>query len=191
MTNPRTPAQSDPVTTIVTRRVPVDKREQYETWLHHLLADVEGLDGYLGTDVHPPAGDDDRYTSVFRFGTLEHLEAFQRSKLFQRSQAEAAAFVDADPVWNNHTGLEFWFNPPPGAVVAQPVRWRMAVFIGTVVYVLVLVFGALASRLIGDWPGPLRLALVIAVEITVMTYVLLPWLTKRLANWIYPNTTQS
>ena len=191
MTNPSPSTPSGPVTTIVTRTVPSDKREQYETWLHDLLADAAGFDGYLGTDVHPPAHDDGRYTSVFRFTTLEHLEAFRRSDLFHQSQAEAAIFTDGDPVWDTHTGLEFWFNPPPGTVVAQPVRWRMALLIGTVVYVLVLIFGALASRLIGDWPSPLRLAIVIAVEITVMTYLLLPWLTKRLANWIYPTTTRT
>ncbi len=153
-----------------------------------LLADAEHLDGYLGTDVHPPTGQNDRYTSVFRFASLEHLEAFQRSDLFHRSQAEAATIVDSDPVWESHTGLEFWFNPPPGTVVAQPVRWRMAVLIGAVVYVLVLVFGVLATALIGDWPSPLRLAAIIAVEITLITYVLLPWLTRPLATWIYPTT---
>ena len=109
---------------------------------------------------------------MFRFATLEHLEAFQRSDLFHQSQAEAATIVDSDPVWDTHTGFELWFSPPPGTVVAQPVRWRMALLIGTVVYVLVLVFGVLATAFIGGWPSPLRLAIVIPT----MLYIEHPWL---------------
>ncbi|MEP1126512.1 MAG: antibiotic biosynthesis monooxygenase [Ilumatobacter sp.] len=186
MTDPDGLGQDGPVTTIVTRTVPAERREDYEAWLHRLLVKAEHLDGFLGADVHRPSAQHDRYTSVFRFATPEHLEAFQRSDLFHQSQAEAATIVDNDPVWDTHTGFELWFSPPPGTNVAQPVRWRMALLIGAVVYVLVLVFGALATAFIGDWPTPLRLAIVIAIEITLMTYVLLPWLTKRLATWIYP-----
>jgi antibiotic biosynthesis monooxygenase (ABM) superfamily enzyme len=39
-----------------------------------------------------------------------------------------------------------------------------------------------------DVPRPLRLALVIAIEIILMTYLILPWLIRRLAGWISPST---
>ena len=55
---------------------------------------------------------------------------------------------------------------------------------------LVLVFGALATSLLGGVPFPLRLAIVIAVEIVLMTYVLLPRITAALAGWIYPTRRQ-
>ena len=67
----------------------------------------------------------------------------------------------------------------------------MALVLGTVVYVLVLVFGTIASNTIGTLPPPLRLAIVIAIEITLMTYLILPWLTRRLAGWIYPESTST
>lgn len=178
------------VTTIVRRRVRPDRRDEYEAWLRGLLAEAEHLDGFLGADVHPPGpGADVEYTSVFRFASLAQLRAFERSELRRRAMAEVAELVEADAVWDTHTGLELWFDPPPGTVVPQPVRWRMALLLGVVVYLLVLVFGAAASAVIGGWPFPLRLALVIAVEITLMTYVLLPWLTRRLRTWIYPAST--
>jgi antibiotic biosynthesis monooxygenase (ABM) superfamily enzyme len=66
----------------------------------------------------------------------------------------------------------------------------MALLLGTVVYVLVLIFGTIAAATLGDIPPPIRLAIVIATEITLMTYVLLPYLTRRLARWIYPTTRQ-
>lgn len=180
-----------PVTTVVTRSVKPDRRADYEAWLHRLLADAEGVDGFAGADVHPPADGAHPvvYTSVFRFDSLAQLRSFEAGDLRRRAMAEVVDLVEADAVWDTHTGLELWFDPPPGTVVPQPVRWRMALILGLVVYLLVLVFGAVASALLGGVPFPLRLAIVIAVEITLMTYVLLPWLTRRLATWIYPRTT--
>ncbi len=180
-----------PVTTIVTRHVKPERREDYEAWLRRLLADAESLPGFVGADIHPPAAraTPATYTSVFRFETLEDLRRFEASDLRQRHLAQVVDLVEADAIWNTHTGLEMWFSPPPGTVVPQPVRWRMALLLGTVVYLLVLGFGAVATKLLGSWPFPLRLIAVIAVEITLMTYLILPWLTRRLARWIYPTTT--
>lgn len=178
----------DAVTTVVRRRVRPDRRDEYEAWLRRLQDAAGGLPGYLGAEVHPPAAGAEPavYTSVFRFASLDDLASFERSDLRRRALDEVVPLVEADAVWETQTGLEFWFSPPPGTVVAQPVRWRMAVVVGSVVYLLVLVFGTLAATLLDGWPMPLRLAVVIVVEITLMTYVLLPWLTRRLARWIFP-----
>jgi antibiotic biosynthesis monooxygenase (ABM) superfamily enzyme len=178
------------VTTVVTRTVKADRRADYEAWLRQLLADAESLDGFAGAEVHPPApaAQPAVYTSVFRFESLAQLQAFESSDLRRRAMADVADLVEADAIWDTHTGLELWFEPPPGTVVPQPVRWRMAVVLGVVVYLLVLVFGAVASTVIGDLPFPVRLAIVIAIEITLMTYLILPWITRRLATWIYPTT---
>lgn len=195
---PRSPSPTGgeaggPVTTVVTRHVRPDRRADYEAWLERLLAEARDLPGYLGAEVHPPAADSAQatYTSVFRFDDLEHLRAFEQSELRRRYLDEVSDYVEADAIWNTHTGLEMWFAPPPGTVVPQPVRWRMALVLGTVVYVLVLVFGAIAAATIGGLPFPIRLAVVIAVEITLMTYAILPWITRRLAPWIYPTTSRA
>lgn len=184
-------SSSEPVTTVVERRVKAGRVADYEDWLARLLADAQHLDGYLGADVHRPAPDDPAptFTSVFRFASLHDLRAFEASELRRRYLDEVIDLVEADAIWSSHTGLEFWFSPPPGTVVPQPVRWRMALLLGIVVYVLVLVFGQLAAAVLPDLAVPIRLALVIAVEITLMTYVLLPFLTRRLARWIYPTKT--
>ena len=182
---------NDTVTTVVTRTVKPDRRGDYEAWLHRLLTEAEGVDGFAGAEVHPPApgASPAIYTSVFRFDSVDQLRAFEASDLRRRAMDDVVDLVEADAVWETHTGLELWFDPPPGTVVPQPVRWRMALVLGVVVYVLVLLFGTIASATIGGLPFPLRLALVIAVEIVLMTYVILPWLTRRLARWIYPRTT--
>ena len=51
---------------------------------------------------------------------------------------EAAPLFAADTVWERMTGLEFWFDPPPGTRVPQPSPHRMALVLVAVVFVLVL-----------------------------------------------------
>jgi hypothetical protein len=88
--------------------------------------------------------------------------------------------------WREVTGLEFWFSPPPGTVVPHPVRWRMALVMVLVVYTLVLAIGGGVAALLPDWPAGLRLLLTIVLEVALMTWWLMPRLTRWLAPWIFP-----
>ncbi len=176
----------EPVTTIMRQVVAADRRDDYEDLLRRMLAEAPSLDGYLGLDIHRPGPDDDHYTLVVRFATLEQLVAFKRSEFSRRYLAEAASIVDTDPVFDHYTGLEVWFSPPPGTTIAQPVRWRMMVMFASIGYALVLTLLAFSRATLDVVPEPARLAIVLVTQVTLMAYVILPWLTRRFARWIYP-----
>lgn len=55
-----------------------------------------------------------------------------------------------------------------------------------VVYGLVLSIGTLLAQILGSAPAPVRLLVTIVIEVFLMTYVLMPRLTRWLARWIYP-----
>lgn len=181
----------DTVTVVVTRRVKPGREADYEAWLARLQSEARGLPGYLGvTTQRPAAGGPRDYVSVIRFATLADLQAFEASDLRARHLAEVGDLVETDAVWQRLTGLEFWFTPPPGAVVPQPSRPRMALLMIVVVFGLVLSLGAVVDAVAGHLPVPLpypvRLLVTIGIEVLLMTYWLMPWLTRRLARWIYP-----
>lgn len=175
------------VTVVVTRRVKAGHEAAYEDWLRRLQAEARSLPGYLGATVQRPAPGQRDYTSVIRFDSLEHLRAFEASEMRARHLAAVVPHVEADAVWQRLTGLEFWFAPPPGTVVPQPSPWRMALLLVVVVYVLVLVIGQAVGWLLAGWPYALRLLLTIVVEVLLMTFWLMPRLTRWLAPWIYPS----
>lgn len=179
-------APPEPVTVVVTRRVKPGCAPAYEAWLARLLAGARSLPGYLGTTVQRPPPGGREYTSVFRFDTVAHLRGFEDSELRRRALAEVAELVESDAVWQRLTGLELWFTPPPGTVVPQPSRWRMALVMIVVVYGLVLSIGTLVARTLGSVPAPARLLVTLVIEVFLMTYVVMPRLTRWLARWIYP-----
>ncbi|MFO0624012.1 MAG: antibiotic biosynthesis monooxygenase [Polyangiales bacterium] len=184
-------APEEPVTVVVTRRVKVGREADYEAWLDRLLTEARGLPGYLGTTVHRPAPGGQAYTSVFRFDSVANLRAFEGSALRQRALLEVVDLVEADAAWRRLTGLELWFEPPPGAVVPQPSRLRMALVMIVVVYGLVLSLGTLVAKVLVGVPAPVRLLVTIVVEVFLMTYVLMPRITRGLARWIYPRRTDA
>lgn len=196
MTEAPTNADVQPVTVVVTRRVKPGREKDYEAWLARLQAEARSLPGYLGVTTQRPGASGPReYVSAIRFTTLDSLRAFEKSELRARYLAEVTGMVEADAVWQRLTGLEFWFTPPPGTVVPQPSRPRMALLMIAVVFGLVLSIGTLvnaaAAMLPVALPYPVRLLATITIEVLLMTYWLMPQLTRRLARWIYPTRRTS
>jgi uncharacterized protein len=182
---------AEPVTVIIRRRVKPGREADYERWLQALQAEARTLDGYLGVTTQRPApGGPREYVSAVRFASLAQLQAFERSELRLRHLARVVPMVEGDAAWERLTGLEFWFSPPPGTVVPQPSRPRMAVVMVAMVFTLVLVIGSAVDAAFAllpfAAPYPLRLLVTITIEVVLMTWWLMPLVTRRLAPWIYP-----
>lgn len=180
---------SDPVTIIVRRKVRPGREKDYEVWLERLTRGAaEKFEGYLGAEFHRPLSAGGEYRSVFRFDSLELLEAFERSDFRQAMLAEASDLFAADAAWERMTGLEFWFDPPPGTRVPQPSPHRMALVLIAVVFVLVLLLNLTLGAPMTGWPLALRVLFTVTIQVALMTYVIMPRLTPLIARFIYPET---
>lgn len=180
---------SEPVTVIVRRRVKAGQEAAYEAWLERLSKEASRMfPDYLGAEFHRPGPNGREYRSVFRFGSVEGLEAFERSDFRARMLAEAAPFFDGDAAWERLTGLEFWFDPPPGTKVPQPSPHRMALVLIVVVFLLVLALNVALGPFMAGWPMPLRVLATVTLQVLLMTFLIMPRLTPLLSRFIYPAT---
>ena len=179
---------TDPVTITVRRKVRPGREVAYEAWLKRLTEGAaRDFPGYLGDEFHRP-GPDGTYRSVFRFDSLAHLEAFERSNFSAAMLAEGADLFAADAAWERMTGLEFWFDPPPGTKVPQPSPHRMALVLIAVVFTLVLALNLTLGSLMTGWPLALRVLATVCIQVGLMTYVIMPRLTPMIARFIYPKS---
>jgi antibiotic biosynthesis monooxygenase (ABM) superfamily enzyme len=180
---------SDPVTIVVRRKVKPGSEKDYEAWLERLTRGTdERFAGYLGAEFHRPASAGGEYRSVFRFDSVDNLDAFERSDFRQRMLAEAAPMFATDAAWERMTGLEFWFDPPPGTRVPQPSPHRMALVLIAVVFTLVLILNLTLGPLMTGWPLTLRVLVTVCIQVGLMTYVIMPRLTPLIARFIYPKS---
>jgi antibiotic biosynthesis monooxygenase (ABM) superfamily enzyme len=120
--------------------------------------------------------------------TVGNLRKFEESELLSRYLHEVKDYVEADAIWKEFTGLEYWFTPPKGSMIPQPSRFRMALVMIAVVFGLVFSIGQLISMVAAEVPSYLRLFVTICIDIFLLTYVLMPRITRLLAKWIYPSS---
>jgi len=57
-----------------------------------------------------------------------------------------------------------------------------------VVFLLVLALNLVLGPLMAGWPLALRVLVTVAIQVGLMTYVIMPRLTPRIARFIYPKS---
>jgi len=181
-------SQNESVTVVVTPKVKRGRELEYEDWLRRILKECESMKGYLGATIERPTPGSTEYTIIFRFDTVENLRKFEESELRSRYMHEVIDYLEADAIWKKFTGLEYWFTPPKGTIIPQPSRFRMALVMIAVVFGLVLTIGQLVSMVAANVPYYLRLFVTLCIDIFLLTYVVMPRITRLLAKWIYPSS---
>jgi antibiotic biosynthesis monooxygenase (ABM) superfamily enzyme len=187
--NVRGPGPDDdpPVTAVASRRVKRGREREFEEWFSGILAAANEFPGYLGSEVlRPSDSEDDEYRIVFRFDRASNLHAWEDSEERRRLLREAEPLIHEEKV-HVLTGLETWFTLPSKAGEPPPPRYKMALVSWRAVFPLIttilLLFGPLLSQL----PMLLRTLVLTGVMVTLMTYVVMPRLTRLFSSWLYPD----
>jgi uncharacterized protein len=183
------PANADgPVTTTVTRRVKPGHEPDYEQFLDGIIAAASRFPGHLGAEVFRPqtaaAGD---YRVVYRFDTAQHLHAWLGS-------AEHAAWLErAEPHVIGPlrrqvlTGLEAWFILPTQPGATPPPPYKMALVTWATIFPLITLVVVATAPLLGRLPLVARLAVTTGVTVPLMTWAVIPRVTRLLGWWLYPD----
>lgn len=174
------------VSVVVARTVKPGREADYEAWLVRAIAAAREYPGHLGADVLRPAAGGRLYLLTFRFDSQAHLDAWESSSIRASLVSSVAALCEADVDIRHHTGLETWFTLPGAQPAAPPPRWKMALVTWAVAFPLVQGLTTLLGPVLRELPALLRGALVAALMVTSMTWVLMPRVTKALARWLYP-----
>jgi uncharacterized protein len=175
------------VTATVTRRVKPGHEAAYEQFLAGINGAAKAFPGYLGEEVFRPAGGaGGEYRIVYRFDAPAHLRAWLDSPQRAAWLARAEPHV-AGPLRTQYlTGLESWFTLPAQPGVPPPPPYKMAILTWVTIVPLITLAVLASAPLIGPWPLVPRLAVTTAVTVAVMTWVVMPRVTRLLRRWLYP-----
>jgi antibiotic biosynthesis monooxygenase (ABM) superfamily enzyme len=83
------------------------------------------------------------------------------------------------------TGLESWFTLPtqPGA---PPPPYKMAILTWLTIFPLITLVVVVSAPLIRSLPLVPKLAVTTLVTAALMTWVVMPRMTRLLGGWLYP-----
>lgn len=175
------------VTAVITHRVRSGREAGYEEWLKGIAAAARQFDGHLGVNIlrpQPGAAFSD-YVAVLQFETCEHLTGWLRSDIRKEWIERAQPLIQDKETIQVLTGLEGWFQLPSQPMQAAPKRYKQAVLVWVGVMVASLFVAPLMAPLLAPLPMLLRTAIGVAITVVLLTYVIMPQLTRWFKGWLF------
>ncbi|MPQ99685.1 antibiotic biosynthesis monooxygenase [Modestobacter sp. I12A-02628] len=178
-----------PVTVSFTRRADPSQLAEMTAWTRAGLQMAEGFPGFLGAGWVRPRQDSDEWHMLCRFADQASLAAWEDSPQRQWWLRSAQGLAEVTRT-ERRTGIEGWFDAPvvsESAAPAPPVppRWKQAVTIWSVFFPLNLLATVTLGHLLADWFVVWRVMVTTLVLTPLMTYLLLPWVTRRAEWWLH------
>jgi uncharacterized protein len=185
-------AMSDPVTVAITRHLDAGHEAEMVSWLQAGMALAERFPGFLGGGWVRPEPGSETWHMLYRFADHEALQNWEHSPQRQWWRSSATGLGVVESRVERRTGIEGWFDEPTTretsdlrAAPPAPPRWKQACVIFLVFFPLSLLVNWAAGELVPDLVLPLRVLLGVVVMTPVMTYLALPWITRRMAWWLH------
>lgn len=179
-------SRDDPVTVLVTRRPIAGKEADFEEYLKGITRAASAQPGHLGSTIFRPSGGKDRaYRILFRFDRRSNLERWEQSDE-RRKWRETARQVSQPRETQVESGLEAWFTVPNCDVPVHPPKIRQAMVVWLGIFLIVTVLSVLLMPWIAHWPLIPRTALFTAIVVALMTWVVMPRLSRWFAGWLHP-----
>ena len=180
---------STPVTVSVTRHVDPSQTSEMMAWVRAGTTLAEQFDGFLGSGCVRPSPDSPEWHMLYRFDGAESLAVWESSPQRAWWLEAAQGRIEATRV-ERRTGIEGWFDEPASVTTdttapAAPPRWKQMVTIFLVFFPLSVASNWVVGHTIADWPLVLRVLASVVVMTPLMTYVFLPWITRRMAWWLH------
>jgi uncharacterized protein len=181
-----------PVTVNVVRQVKPGCEEKFEIALANIIAAAEGFEGHLGTNVFRASeATHSEYRVVFKFDHLSALKRWEESPIRTRLLEQINRLTVGEGSVQILTGLETWFTLPTQTAVVPPPRYKMVLMTWVVIFPLINIIPPLIQKVLAPLPALIRGALGALFMVSLMTYVVMPRVTKLFSAWLYPKSIKS
>jgi len=178
---------TDPVTVVVKRRLKPGHEADFETWLKGATEASMQIPGHLGVELIRPAKADGEYVLIFRYDSYQHLEAWEQSPARAEWLEKAKAFSVGEAGYEKYTGLEYWFTLPDQPSKVPPPPWKMALVTWVAIFPLSYLLGLYLGPHLLFLPPIGRTMVIAGILVGLMTYLIMPALTRLFARWLFPH----
>jgi antibiotic biosynthesis monooxygenase (ABM) superfamily enzyme len=184
---PGAPVQpsSSPVKIVIERRARPGAEDSFRGWAERFVAEASRWPGHEGGSVLSAAGSGS-YVILLRFESGTALDGWQRSPTYEALIREADQVSNPGEASQIQSGLETWFTLPGMPAPAKPPpRWKMAIVTWLALLPMVIALGYAFTPL--RLPFLLQAAVSTAIPVAMLTWVIMPRVTRVLYRWLYAN----
>lgn len=178
------------VTTSVARRISEGREHDFVAWTDAGMALARTFPGFLGGGWLRSVRHPDEYYVVYRFADEPSLDDWNSSPVRKAWLARGEG-VAVEYATHRLSGIEGWFEPQPHltnavrVVGGPPPRWKQAVTIWLGFFPMSLLVNYFVVAHLGDLPLAVKTLIATLINTPLMVYLVLPWITRRLARWLH------
>lgn len=188
---------------IVTSRIAPDRLDEYSQLRNEMDSVVSRAPGFVSLETFPPSDGDDIWVTSITFMTPENLETWLSSPERARMREKLADLAE-DDVRTVPTGFGQWFSVNATAMVQTPA-WKQAMTVLAVLFPMVSIVNITIGDAVGaGWtidgqpiykglglPLPVVVFIGNTIGTILLTWVLMPIVTRLLAWWLDPGATRT
>ncbi|ELS05384.1 hypothetical protein Xen7305DRAFT_00051270 [Xenococcus sp. PCC 7305] len=176
-----------PVTVVISRQVKPGCEAAFEKFISGITAAAMTFEGHLGANIfRPQTPEHHEYQIIFKFDRASNLRIWQESECRRQWLARAESLRLEAPTIKVITGLETWFTLPSPKPIIPPPRYKMAVITLLAIFPLVQLANVILVPLFRSLPAILGGLITTGIIVLLMTYVVMPRMTKLFSHWLYP-----
>ncbi|MES0810937.1 antibiotic biosynthesis monooxygenase [Roseibium sp. SCPC15] len=178
-----------PITIAVTDHVPLAQKNRYEALvgeLHRLFAAQEGFQSVDTVRHQRPDGVE--YTVLLRWANQDTADNWRENAEISRKLSQIEEITGGATQYVEAAGLGLWFDHPDNAAPLLPPFWKRVTLSVLAVYPMLMLLLALSAPLIGNLPQPVQVLTVVIVLSALLTWPIMPWLSKLLQPWLAPKS---
>jgi antibiotic biosynthesis monooxygenase (ABM) superfamily enzyme len=180
-----------PVTVSITRLVEPDRIPDVTRWVQSGVNLANRYPGFLGSGWVRSHATSREWHMLYRFADHDSLATWENSDDRLRWLDLGRDLVVESRV-EKRTGIEGWFDAPQDAPASSaPPRWKQAVSIWLGFFPVNLAFTYLVSWLVpafGTLPVLPRVLITTVVLTPIMTFWVLPFVTRMIRPWLLAPT---
>lgn len=179
----------EPVAVVLSEIVRAGRIQEYEAWVKGINQAARGFEGFLGVDViRPREQQHPEYVVIVRFDTYQNIKKWKDSSLYHSWIEKSRDLVERGKFnLQRAGGMELWFTPEViSKREAQPAYYKRVVMGILAVYPLIIITNIILGPFLKGFPQLLGLFISVVVISALLTYPVMPLLSRLLGFWLYP-----
>jgi antibiotic biosynthesis monooxygenase (ABM) superfamily enzyme len=182
----------EPVAFVISEIVQSGRIQEYEDWVKGINQAAKEFEGFLGADViRPRDHEHPEYVVLVRFDTYQNIKKWRESSIYQTWIEKSQDFVTREEThFQEASGLDLWFTRPKAISKkpTQPAYYKKVIMGILAVYPLILLTNLILGPLLKELPQLLGLFISVVAISALLTYPVMPLLTRLLNFWLYPSS---
>ncbi len=172
---------NQPITTILKIKYKEGFKEECLQWMLETASVASHFDGFIEKNICISAEAERELLNIFTYSNNDCLQRWENSEQRILQTKKSEKFLESVQQKSQLAGLEFMF---PSA--KSPKRWKMVVITVCVIFILLNTLVPVLQQFFTmlHLPVLLKSLLGVVVMVSLMTFVILPFLSRVLGRWL-------